>query len=255
MMDAKVNVAKALVKAIPELTAGQLYWLDRVIRVFSAGHKFDLRQSDLFDETTLQNFGDAVRIHHAFSAEPFTKDKFEYVLVKVLELGGHKASLASKGNPGHDVTVGDTRLSLKTQADRGIRSDVLWISKFMELGKGRWGDRLSDLDGLRSQFLAHMKNYDRIFSLRALERKPQWRYELVEIPKSILQRAREGELQLMSESKQSPKPGYCHVRGQDGSTMFDLYFDGGTERKLQVKNLDKKLCTVHATLHFIIPLG
>jgi hypothetical protein len=117
-VDSKVELARALVKAIPDLTAGHLYWLDRVVRVFSAGHKFDLKKSDLFDETTLQNFGDTVRIHHGFSAEPFTKDKFEYVLVKVLELGGHDAKLAPKGNPGCDVTLGTTRLSRKPKRTR-----------------------------------------------------------------------------------------------------------------------------------------
>ena len=31
---------------------------------------------------------------------------------------------------------------------------------------------------------------------------------------------------------------------------YQLYFDGGTERKLQIKNLRKDLCTVHATWVF-----
>ena len=30
----------------------------------------------LFDKITLRNFGDAMRIHHGFSAEPFSKDKY-----------------------------------------------------------------------------------------------------------------------------------------------------------------------------------
>jgi hypothetical protein len=80
-------------------------------------------------------------------------------------------------------------------------------------------------------------------------------YELVEIPKTILQRAREGILELKADSEQYPKPGYCRVSGDDGSPMFELYFDAGSERKLQVKNLDKRFCAVHATIHFIIPPG
>src|SRR5262245_42975183 len=99
----KLNLVEGLVKAIPELTAGQLHWMRRVVDVFAAEQRLVLGTGRLFDETTLINFGDAVRIHHCFSQEPFSKDKFEYVLVKVLNLSNHKAALAPKGNPGYDA--------------------------------------------------------------------------------------------------------------------------------------------------------
>jgi type II restriction enzyme len=212
-----------------------------------------LGKADLFDETTLQNFGDAMRVHHAFSSEPFSKDKFEYVLVKVLKMSGHMASLAPKGNPGHDASADGIKLSLKTQADKSVKEGTIWISKFMELGKGNWSDNPSDLIGLREQFLAHMTAYDRILILRTLAKAPIWKYELVEIPKNLLMKAKSGELRMMSDSKQYPKPGYCYVRDEAGKTVFDLYFDGGSERKLQIKNLNKTSCSVHATWEFNIP--
>lgn len=253
MTDDKRRLIELLVKSMPELTAGQLHWLQRVVHVFSSDHDFRLSETDLFDETTLQNFGDALRVHHSFSSEPFSKDKFEYVLVQVLKMSGHKAALAPKGNPGHDASSDGVKLSLKTQADKGVKENIIWISKFMELGKGAWGDNPDDLVGLRKQFLAHMKSYDRILTLRTLTKAPKWKYELVEIPKGLLIKAKDGELKMMTESKQYPKPGYCYVRNQDGETIFDLYFDGGTERKLQIKNLSKSVCSVHATWEFIIP--
>ncbi len=249
----KLNLIRALVDEIPRLTEGQLHWMARVLEVFKGPHEFRTFDSDLFDETTLHTFGDALRIHHSFSAEPFSKDKFEYVLVKVLNMWGHSASLASKGNPGHDLTVDRTRVSLKTQADRGIRSDRIWISKFMELGKGQWGDDPQDLMALRDSFFHHLKAYDRIFMLRALSSKPLWHYELVEIPKQIMELARNGELVMQTSSKQYPKPGYCYVRDRDGTNIYQSYFDGGTERKLQIKNLLKSFCKVHALWRFTIP--
>ncbi|HVL69265.1 MAG TPA: hypothetical protein VM364_18555 [Vicinamibacterales bacterium] len=199
----------------------------------------------------VHRFGDALRLHHLFSHEPFTKDKFEHAMVAALNQTGHKATLAPRGNPGHDLTVDNERWSLKTQADRNIKRDTLHISKFMELGKGRW-ETVADLAGLRDQMLHHMRSYDRIFSLRCF-RTPmignviQFEYELVEIPKSLLLRAKDGELRLVESSKQTPKPGYCTVTGKSRLLLFQLYFDGGTERKLQIKELGKSSCTVHAT--------
>ena len=121
----------------------------------------------------------------------------------------------------------------------------------MELGKGQWSDSIDDLVGLRNQFFAHIDAYDRIFSLRRLSSKPERiHYELVEIPLSLLSEARYGELRIMSDSRQHPKPGYCDVYGSDDELIFQLYFDGGTERKLQVRNLQKSKCIVHASWIF-----
>ncbi len=225
-----------------------------MISVYAAEYIFTLNETDFFDEVTLQNFGDAMRVHHGFSSEPFSKDKFEYVLVNVLNLSGHNAKLAPKGNPGHDATVDGVQLSLKTQADKNIKEDSIWVSKFMELGKGNWGNDPADLGGLRDQYLAHMASYEKILTLRALQKAPRWRYELVEIPLPILNLAKDGELEMKLNSKQFPKPGYCYVRNEQGDTVFNLYFDGGGERKLQIKNLNKTYCRVHAEWSFFIPL-
>jgi hypothetical protein len=253
MTDEKLRLVKSLVSSMPELTLGQLHWIQRVVSIFGQEHGFTVYRSDLFDEETLRNFGEAMRVHHSFSAEPFSKDKFEYVLVTVLKLSGRKANLAPKGNPGHDATIDGVKISLKTQADKGIREEQIWISKFMELGKGQWNHNPADLEGLRQQFFSHMKNYDRILILRALAKSPRWKYELVEIPKDLLVRAKAGRLEMKLRSRQTPKPGYCYVDDENGRKLFDLYFDGGTERKLQIKNLRKDLCRVHAVWEFLIP--
>lgn len=241
----------SLIEKIPELTDGQLHWVERVVSVFALPGKYVSNASDLFTREMLFNFGDAMRVHHSFSVEPFSKDKFEYVFVQVLNMSGHDAKLAPKGNPGHDATLDTVRLSLKTQADSNIKNDVIWISKFMELGKGTWGDNPKDLEDLMFQFFAHMKNYDRILSLRCLHKAPSWKYELVEIPKTLLAKAAQGRLQMMMDSKQHPKPGYCRVT-ENNAPLFELYFDGGSERKLQIKNLHKRYCTVHAVWEFTI---
>ena len=252
-MSDKADKITSLVSKIPALTEGQLFWICKVIDIFKSPHEFKVESSDLIDDVSLINFGDALRIHHSFSKESFSKDKFEYVLEQVLQTSGRKAKLASKGNRGHDITIDGVPVSLKTQADKAINNDVIWISKFMELGRGKWGDDPADLEGLLKEFIHHMRNYEKIFTLRTLSRAPHWHYELVEIPKGLLELAEFGELEMKTASKQFPKPGYCYVKDEEGKQMFQLYFDGGGERKLQLKHLLKKECVVHATWKFTVP--
>lgn len=241
--------------ALGDLTDGQLRLFEGIIQQFNRSYiKIDrLDDSDIVDDCLLQDFGDTLRLHHSLSKEPFRKDRFEFALEQILNACGSSAILAPPGNPGHDIIINGQRLSLKTEAAVNIRKSKLHISKFMELGKGEWSDRDQDLIGLRNQFLAHMQSYDRILSLRCLEKEPaadRWYYEMVEIPKNLLSEAKSGSLRMLKASPQNPKPGYCDVKDNDGEIKFQLYFDGGTERKLQIRNLRKNLCTVHATWIF-----
>ncbi|HEX3148923.1 MAG TPA: hypothetical protein VHR66_12650 [Gemmataceae bacterium] len=136
--------------------------------------------------------------------------------------------------------------------DKGIKADKIYISKFIELGSGEWTDQPVQLEGLRDQFLDHLRKYDHVFTLRTLRKPPpSYFYELVEIPKEVLLLARERRFEMRLNSKQMPKPGYCYLTDR-GVEVFQLYFDGGTERKLQVKHLKKSRCRVHATWEFDI---
>ena len=201
----------------------------------------------LVSDCVLQEFGDTLRIHHCFSNEPFTKDKFEHALVRVFGICGKAAQFARRGNPGHDVTIESVAFSLKTQAAANTRTDSIHISKFMELGKGEWGDRIEDLEGLRERFFSHLQRYERILTLRRIPRPSLQFYELVEIPKSLLLEAARGEFEMMFASSQHPKPGTCTVKDNEGNVKFQLYFDGGTERKLQIRSINKNLCMIHGT--------
>ncbi|MBU1693797.1 MAG: restriction endonuclease [Verrucomicrobia bacterium] len=239
-----------LIPALRELTEQQLNLIETVVRQFRRSFIRIERNpaSDLVDDRLLCDFGDVLRIHHCFSKEALSKDRFEYALEKTLNLCGKAATLsASRTHRGHDITIEDVPCSLKTQADKGIKEDEIYISKFMELGKGRWPSTAAGLGRLRDQFLQHMRAYERIFTLRCLSKDPQGvRYELVEIPKALLQEAEHGTFEIRRDTKQETRPGYCHVKKRGGALKFQLYFDAGSERKLQVRHLRKNLCTVHA---------
>lgn len=243
---------RSITASLPKLTKFQLDSIDRIITQLQGPKEFWRNSSsNLVTDGVLQDFGDALRVHHCFSAEALSKDRFEFALERVLNGCKIPAKRAPRGNPGHDITIKGVPCSLKTQADKNIRVNTVHISKYMELGKGAWTDQVDDLRGLLDRFFEHMERYERIFTLRRLKETSHEHYELVEIPKSLLQEAKTGELRIVTASRQNPKPGYCTVRSEHGTGVkFELYFDGGTERKLQVKSLQKSLCTVHATWRF-----
>lgn len=243
-----------LAATLHELTQPQVEFIENVVTQFRKPlitierH----RESDLVDAKLLRDFGDVLRIHHCFSKQSLSKDRFEYALEKTLNLCGRSATLAaSRTNRGHDITIDGVPYSLKTQGDKAIKEDQLHISKFMELGKGRWPSTARGLATLRDMFLEHMHSYDRIVTLRCLSKKPErWWYELVEIPKALLQEANQGKFEIRRDTKQETRPGYCRVKDRRGNLKFELYFDAGSERKLQVRHLRKDLCIVHATWIF-----
>jgi Type II site-specific deoxyribonuclease len=259
--EAKERIAR-LSEALLQLRSSQLGWIETVVDQLGRPATFwRWESSDVVTPCVLDDFGDTLRIHHCFSAEPFSKDKFEYALERVLNLCGIPAQrVDSRTNPGHDITIGGQRFSLKTQADKGLKPDGIHISKFMELGKGSWGDQESDYVALRDRFFEHMSRYDRIMTLRRLKGSPsatEWQYELVEIPKALLLQARDARLDIMRKSKQRGSvPAYYRVQEpvadyqSSVKSKFSLYFDGGGERKLQIKDLNKSLCQVHAIWSF-----
>jgi len=243
-----------LMAEIPGLSDYRLGLVQSMVQVFSQPWTIvRAPDSDIISDYGLMDFGDVLRIHHCFSREPFSKDKFEFALEAVLSATGVAAKLAPRGRRGYDIKITGHNVSLKTEAAKAIRADILHISKFMELGGGQWGENPDDLVGLRQQFLGNLAGIDRIIVLRALRKgEPDYLYELVEIPKSLLERATAGRFEMRTESAQFPKPGYCYVE-DEGEILFSLYFDGGGERKLQIKNLKKGLCKVHASWQFDSP--
>lgn len=243
-----------LTEQLKKLTASQLEWTQSVIDQFQLPCNYRRNPtSDIITNEVLERVGDALRIHHAFSRQALSKDRFEFALERALQLCGFDAKLAdSRTNRGHDMTVNGARVSLKTQADANINRDTIHISKWMELGRGEW-----KLDLLLALFLEHMEGYDRIFTFRRLQPGPErYEYELVEIPKALMLEAANANLVVQEKSKQNPKPGYGYVHDGLGALVgfgdlkYSLYFDGGTERKLQIKGLRKSLCTVHANWEF-----
>lgn len=256
------DLRENLVKRIAAMNEGQLGLVSMIVDTFAQTITSNRNpSSDVVDAAVLEAFGDLLKLHHSLSAAYLDKTRFEVALERILKKLGRKVERpASRTNRGHDITVNGARWSLKTHGDSGIKTDSLFISKFMELGGGRWGDTdLADLAGLRDQFLHHLEGYDRIFQLRYFRRAAPGNaethtYELVEIPKALMLEARTGSLSWAERSRTNPRCGYCAVADANGATKFRLYFDGGGERKLQIKDLRKAACIVHAKWEFTTTL-
>lgn len=237
-----------LLAALDGLRPAQVQWLQGAILAFKVPHEFArASDSDIITQAVLENLGDRMLGHHSGSRQALSKDRFEFAFEAALNASGIPSFLVkSRTNPGHDITIAGVPAGLKTEAAANIRENIIHVSKWMELGKGEW-----ELPLLRDAFLEHMKNYERIFTLRCLSANSERvRYELVEIPKALLMEAASCILEVKEGSRQNPKPGYGYVRDSAGNLKYSLYFDGGTERKLQIKGLKKELCKVHATWTF-----
>ena len=242
------SIEKELLQPLDGLTPAQQQWIRAAILAFGMPRVFwRAPDSDMVTQTVLENLGDRLLSHHANSRQSLSKDRFEFALEAALNASNMPAELVkSRTNRGHDITIRSIPVSLKTEAAKNIKQSTIHVSKWMELGKGEWV-----LSRLRDSFLEHLRSYERIFTLRCLDTSPsRIRYELVEIPKSLLLEAKNCVLAACKDSEQRPKPGYGYVKDIAGDLKFSLYFDGGTERKLQIKHLRKDLCKVHATWIF-----
>jgi hypothetical protein len=280
-MTAKKDVFQ-LSEAVKTLTVSQQAWLSSFAQQFKLKYSFERHPAykpglerdavfNLVTETVLENIGDLLRIHHAMSRRALSKVPFEYAFEKALQLSNVPATLAdSATHPGCDLVVAGERISLKTEASKGTKDYQIHVSKWMELGAGDWNPPEVQLPN----FFAHMEDYDRILSLRCLKvtgAEYDYSYELVEIPKALLLEAATGELVEAKKTKQATTPWTCRVldpvataealaayglkKGRKGKApgpvyKFALYFDAGSERKLQVKAIQKAHCIVHATWKF-----
>lgn len=251
---------KNIVDQLEDLTDPQLTLIESIIEKLNTPYEilWSYEKSDIASNDFTLLFGDYLKVHHCLSREALSKDRFEYALEHICNQVGFTAKLADRGNPGQDITINGQNFSLKTQADKKIKVNELWVSKFMELGKGEWTDKIEHLEGLRNQLIVHMSAYERIFQLRCLSNNASriepntYHYELIEIPKKLLVETSTGTLAYSEKSQQIPKIGSCTVLDNSGKIKFQLYFDGGGERKLHIKKLNKKFCIKHAEWKFTL---
>lgn len=242
------ELLEQLYEIAPQLTATRLLLLNRMALALRA--MFDSSSnpnSDLATPIFCEYFASRLLIHHAVVEEKLNKKSFEYIFRDALRHDGRTARItASDVHSGADLIVDGTRISLKTEASKSIRSRKITISKFME---ARW-IRNRDAYGLAhlasDRLRKHLADYDRIVMLRAFYLTTnQVKYDLVEIPHNLLALATQLEPDDITLSQGRSGGGSALVR-QNGREAFTLKFDGSVE-KVTITNLLVDLCTFHGT--------
>jgi hypothetical protein len=206
--------------------------------------------SDIVSRPFANEFANRLRLFHAQhdSGEVLTKKSFEFVFQAASRAAGKHAEVATSAtHPGSDVIVDGVGFSLKTEAAATINSEQITISKLMESAWTKECSTASDFFAGLHRIMKHLHEYERILLLRVfgrLETSGSVRYDLVEIPKTVLleiENAKIGDFERITRAKGTSLPIKI-----GGTTAFTVVFDG-SDQKITIRHLRTRLCRRHAS--------
>jgi hypothetical protein len=272
-----MNINEKLALVVRELNIVQVGLLLEMAQAMTIEiEEFVNEGSDILAPEFVTNFSNRLIIHHATHVEKFSKKAFEYAFAAASTSAGRNASVTlNSTNPGEDVIVDRVKFSLKTEASAGLtRKKSITISKLME---ARWIRECKvTIDFAREttyRVVSHLRKYERILILRAydilsplpkenqtktlplihdsdaIQALPKVRYDLYEIPLSVLmliERLQESSFKPRTKSGGSS----AKVYAADNKAAFTLILDGSVE-KITVSNLVTDLCFLHGS--WVIP--
>ena len=138
--------------------------------------------------------------------------------------------------PGHDIIVGNERMSLKTETGRGTKPGLISITKLCTTEREPW-----EAKTLIERTTDHLSRYDRMLMLRAVWYHELIHYQLVDIPLELLKLIQNAELQPVGRRQGRTSLG-ADISIDDG-VAFHVHFDG-SDGKCQVRNLLLSRCRV-----------
>jgi hypothetical protein len=154
--------------------------------------------------------------------------------------------LTHPNSPRADITVGETRLSLKTETGNVTRRRLISITKLCTTETGEWTS-----EALIRHALNHLSRYEGVLMLRAIwERENVIDYQLVEIPLNLL-RKMQGCAALPVGRRQGRRSlGFDVTEGDD--ILFHIHFDGA-DGKCQLRSLRVDRCVMLAEWEQSVP--
>jgi len=144
-------------------------------------------ENSMFTEEDALYISKRIQLHYSISAQPLSKEAFEYLLVDTFRRRGMAAEkIERRDHSGEDISVGEEKWSLKTETGMATKSDRLHFTKFMECAWQKDYTRDADyVEDAVMRILHHLSHYQRIFTLRFIHADGS--YEIVEVPKSLIE--------------------------------------------------------------------
>ena len=195
----------------------------------------------LFSDRFVSTLQSLVTLHHSIYPKIPPRDIFfESIVEQAFLRSGWKREqvvLTAMKSPMHDMSVGETKLSVKTETGASTRRDSISITKLCTTETGEWESSF-----LISHALAHLERYDFILMLRAIWEPGVIHYQLLDIPKSVLQK-----MATATALPVGARPGRrslaVDIIDDQGETLFRVHFDGA-DGKCQIHKLRVAICTM-----------
>ena len=165
--------------------AGEI--LDSARAALARPTRFEIGENSMFTVEDAIYISKRLQLHHSITNQPLNKEAFEYFLVDVFTRKGLPAEKVDRRDyPGEDVRIDTEKWSLKTETGKDTRPDRIHFTKFMECAWQKDYNSPSDyIEDAVQRILSHLSNYDRILTLRFIQSSGS--YEIVEVPKSLVQ--------------------------------------------------------------------
>jgi hypothetical protein len=204
----------------------------------------------LFSQPFIGKLKDWIGTHHTvYPHLPPQGIYFESLVERAFLLTGwtrNEVVLTHPNSPKADITVGDTRLSLKTETGNVTRRDFISITKLCTTETGDWTSQ-----ALISHAVSHLSRYEGILMLRAIwERENLIDYQLVEIPLALLRKMEGCEAIPVGRRPGRGSLGFDVL--EQGEVLFHIHFDGA-DGKCQLRRLRVDRCVMLAEWEQAVP--
>ncbi len=193
---------------------------------------------EIFTEEFLRAVQSLVKRHHTiYPRLPPQGVFFEALVEQAFRLAGWDESdlvPSVPNSPWHDLLVGSTKLSIKSETGKATKPAKISITKLCTTETGEW-----TVPALINHALTHVGRHDMMLMVRAIWRESAFDYQLLEIPLNLLGRMKQAKF-LEVGTRKGRRSLAADVF--DGDTkLFRVHFDGA-DGKCQIHGLLVTLC-------------
>jgi hypothetical protein len=194
----------------------------------------------LFTDTFVSSLRSLIEAHHAvYPRIPPQGIFFESLVERAFRQAGWADThiiLTTPNSPEHDLLVGHTKISLKTQTGVGTNRELISITKLCTTEQEPW-----DSPTLMRHVLQHLSRYDYILMLRAIWNTSRTviHYQLLDIPVPLLKMM--ANLTAVVVGRRSGRRSLGVDVVDNGETVFHVHFDGA-DGKCQISRLLVRRC-------------